>query len=143
MKKKYSASNKDKKEWLEFTKNMGSINPKDIDTTIQNNNKQKTNKLDLHGSSLEEANNLVEKFIINSFKKGYKKLIIVTGKGLRSKTYQDPYASQKLSILRNSVPNFINNNEKLNKKIIKISKADISDGGEGAIYIFLKNNKNL
>ena len=31
----------------------------------------------------------------------------------------------------------------IKKKIKKISKADIKDGGEGAICIFLKNNKNL
>ena len=143
MKKKYSTSHKDKKDWLEFTNKMGDLNPKDVDAKIQNNNKYKTNKLDLHGSSLEEANDLVEKFIISSFNNGYKKLIIVTGKGLRSKSYQNPYTSEKLSILKHSVPEFINNNEKLSNKIIKISNADISDGGEGAIYIFLKKNINL
>ena len=31
----------------------------------------------------------------------------------------------------------------LNRKVIRISVAEIKDGGEGAIYIFLKNNKNL
>ena len=70
---------------------------------------------------------------------GTKRLLIVTGKGLRSKSYDNPYISEKLSVLRYSVPEFIKNDENLNNKISRISNADVKDGGEGAIYIFLKN----
>ena len=31
----------------------------------------------------------------------------------------------------------------LNNKINRIAQADIKDGGEGAIYIFLKNNNKF
>ena len=67
----------------------------------------------------------------------------MTGKGLRSKSHENPYLSEKLSVLRNSVPEYIKNDENLANKIKSISTADIKDGGEGAIYVFLKNNKNL
>ena len=40
---------------------------------------------------LERANAKVENFIKNCFKLGYRKLIIITGKGSRSKVYNDPY----------------------------------------------------
>ena len=40
-------------------------------------------------------------------------------------------------------PEYIKNNVDLSSKISKISKASIKDGGEGAIYIFLKKNKEL
>jgi DNA-nicking Smr family endonuclease len=86
---------------------------------------------------------MVKKFINESFNRGYKKLLIVTGKGLRSKSYDNPYVSEKLSVLKYSVPEFIKNDENLNNKISRISKAEIKDGGEGAIYIFLKNNKKI
>ena len=66
--------------------------------------------------------------------------LVITGKGLRSKAYKNPYVSEELSFLRYSVPEFIKNDENLKSKISKISKAKIKDGGEGAIYIFLKNN---
>ena len=99
--------------------------------------------MDLHGTSLIEANKIVKKFIIESFNNGYKKLLVVTGKGLRSKSYDNPYISEKLSVLRYSVPEFIKNDENLINKISRISKAEIKDGGEGAIYIFLKNNKKF
>ena len=41
------------------------------------------------------------------------------------------------------MPEFIKNDETLNNKIRSISEADIKDGGEGAIYIFLNSNKKL
>ena len=120
---------------------IGNIKPKEVDFLQENKETNKIPKLDLHGFSLNKANKLVEKFVVESFHFGYKKLLIVTGKGLRSKSYDNPYISEKLSILRYAVPEFIKNNENLNKKISSISKADFKDGGEGAIYIFLKNNK--
>ena len=122
---------------------MGNITSKEADFSRQDIAINKTRKLDLHGFSLIEANKAVAKFIIQSFDIGYKKILIVTGKGLRSKTYDNPYVSQKSSVLRYAVPEYIKNNENLNNKVIRMSEANIKDGGEGAIYIFLKNNKKF
>ena len=97
----------------------------------------------MHGFSLIEANKIVKNFIINAFNSGYKKILIVTGKGLRSKSHDNPYLSEKLSVLRYSVPEYINNDEDLKSKISSVSSADIKEGGEGAIYIFLKKNKKV
>ena len=141
MKKKYVVTTKDKKDWINFTNQIGNISPKEADLLQENLGQDKIPKLDLHGISLNEANKIVEKFIIKSFDLGFKKILLVTGKGLRSKSYNDPYVSEKLSVLRYAVPEFIKNNENLSKKIRSISKADLKDGAEGAIYIFLKNNK--
>ena len=143
MKKKYIASSQDKKDWIAFTKQMGNVSVKKIDLPEQNIETNKIRKLDLHGSSLIEANKVVKKFIIESFNNGCKKLLIVTGKGLRSKSYDNPYVSEKLNILRYSVPEFLKNDEDLNKKIMKTSTADKKHGGDGAIYIFLKNKKKI
>ena len=143
MKKKSTVSSKDKKEWIDFTKQIGNINPKEADFTQTNTIINKVRKLDLHGYSISESNKIVKKFIVESFDFGYKKLLIVTGKGSRSKSYDNPYISEKLSVLKYSVPEFIRNDENLDNKINRISAADIKDGGEGAIYIFLKNNKKF
>ena len=99
--------------------------------------------LDLHGLSLNEANNLVKKFVFKSFENKCRKLLIITGKGLRSKVSNNPYLSEKMNVLKYSVPDFINNNEDLFDKISSISKANPKDGGDGAFYIFLKEKKNL
>ena len=143
VKKKYIVATKDRNDWISFTKKMGSIIVKEVDSVQQNLKINKVPKLDLHGFSLSEANNEVKKFIIESFQDGYKKLLIITGKGLRSKSHNNPYLSEKLNVLKYSVPEYITNNENLINKISKISKASLKDGGEGAIYIFLKNKKNL
>ena len=143
MKKKYSASVKDKKDWADFTKQVGNISVTEDDFLEENWQINKVRKLDLHGYSLDNANKVVKKFIIESFDKGYNKLLVVTGKGLRSKSYDNPYISENLSVLKNSVPEYIKNNENLNSIISKIIQADQQDGGEGAINIFLKNNKKF
>ena len=143
MKKKHFATSKDKKDWIRFTKQMVNVSAKESDLLRRNTEINKVQKLDLHGSSLVEANEMVKNFIIKSFNDGYKKLLVVTGKGSRSKSYDNPYLSEKLSTLKYSVPGYIKNDENLNKKISRISQADLKDGGEGAIYIFLKNNKKF
>ena len=143
MKKKNKTTSKDIEDWSAFTKQMGTINAKEDDFLEVNIGIKKLRKLDLHGFSLSEANQEVEKFITESYKKDCKKLLIVTGKGLRSKSYDNPYLSEKLSVLRNSVPDFIVNNQNIMSKVVKISKAELKDGGEGAFYVYLKNNKKL
>ena len=143
-KKKSYYTLKDKKDWISFIKNMG--NPKDKDSEIYNNNKKngKTKIIDLHGFSLDEANKKVRDLVNFSFENNYKKILVITGKGLRSKKKieKNPYLSNEMSLLRNSVPNFLKNNKELSNKIYKISEAEFKDGGKGAFYIFLKNLKD-
>ena len=141
MKKKYTVTSKDKKDWLTFTKHLENLYDKDADSTKPKATVNKITKLDLHGLSLEDANKKVKKFIIKSFEDGYKKLLVITGKGLRSKVHKNPYLSKQMSVLKYSVPEFIKNDEDLCNKMSGISKASLKDGGEGAIYIFLRQQK--
>jgi len=143
VKKKIIVSSKDKKDWISFTRKMEGIGVKEIDLNQENIGVTKMPKLDLHGLSLADANTKAKKFIIESFDKGYRKLLIVTGKGSRSKSYDNPYLSDKFSILKYSLPEFINRDENLSSKISKITEADRKDGGDGAVYIFLKNTKKF
>ena len=100
MKRKYVTSSKDKKDWVDFINNINNISPKENDFVKQKIDKNKVPKLDLHGHSLSESNRIVKKFIIESFNQGLKKILVITGKGLRSKFYDNPYVSEKLSVLR-------------------------------------------
>ena len=68
---------------------------------------------------------------------------MITGKGLRSKNVENPYLSKNLSILKYSVPEFIENNKNLKKFIIEITDAKIEDGGSGAFYVYLKNKNKF
>ena len=129
-------SEKDKKNWEEFLSSDQKLPNKDNEQAeIQI---KKTRTLDLHGKSLEEANQIIESFIKKSYDDRVQKLIIVTGKGLHSKNIKDPYVSKDLGILKYSIPDYLSNNLELMKIISNISEASIKDGGSGAFYIFLK-----
>ena len=134
-------SDKDKKDWKSFISSKDKILNKDSKIIKGNIKKKIIKKIDLHGFSLENANKVIEEFITQSFKEGVNKIIVITGKGLRSKNDENPYISKNLSILKYSVPEFIKSNINLVRLIKNIEKADIEDGGEGAFYIFLKNFK--
>ncbi len=132
-------TDKDKKDWDNFTSSKDTLPNKD---EISNKTKSKKTEsfIDLHGFSLEDANKTIEKFINDCHKNGVVKITVVTGKGIRSKVESNPYLSKDLSILKNSVPEFIKLNSILMKKIKKIAEANIEDGGSGAFYIYLKKN---
>ena len=143
MKKKKNLSTQDEKVWKLFTQNLTNIYDKDKDLINISAQQNIIKKIDLHGLSLDEANKQVKNFINISFQNNLEKILVITGKGLRSKAKDDPYKSINMSILKNSVPDFINNDKQLSAKILKIRTADIKDGGDGAFYIFLKYKKNL
>ena len=135
-------SDKDKKDWENFLLNEEKIPNKDLPYTKEKRI-EKIKRIDLHGYTLEEANRAIENFIKKCFDINVTKIIVITGKGLRSKNILNPYLSKDLSILKYSVPEFIKSNNLLMKMIIEIIDARIEDGGGGAFYIFLKNkNKN-
>ena len=129
-------SDKDKKDWKDFLEKNEKLPNKDLEK--KENKFHITKSLDLHGLTLDEANIKVENFITDCFDRKVSKVIIVTGKGLHSQNDKDPYISEKFGILKNSVPDFIKNNPSLMAKIKSITSAEISDGGSGAFYIFLK-----
>ena len=131
----------DLKVWKKFISSKETVENKDYYLDKKKTSIQKIKKVDLHGLSLDEANKKIEILIDKYFIEGVKKIIIITGKGLRSKTIDNPHVSKDLSILKNSVPDYINTNSKIKNKIKSISKAEIKDGGEGAFYIFLKEFK--
>jgi len=131
-------SDKDKKDWENFISNKEKIPNKDL--FLKKNRVKKIIKtIDLHGYTLENSNKVIDKFIKKSFELGVTKIIVITGKGLRSNSASNPYVSKDLSILKYSVPEFIESNKNLMKMVIKITDAKVEDGGSGAFYIYLKN----
>jgi DNA-nicking Smr family endonuclease len=135
-------SNKDKEDWKNFISNDERVHNKDIFLQKKIRH-QKIKKIDLHGYTLKEANTTIEQFINKCFDERVTKIIVITGKGLRSKNVENPYLSKDLSILKYSVPEYIETNKKLIKMIIEITDANIEDGGSGAFYIYLKNKYKI
>ena len=134
-------SNKDKKDWKNFLSNKDKIYNKDLYLSKKNSNKELIKTIDLHGSSLENANKVINDFINKCFRQNINRIIVVTGKGLRSNNIDNPYVSKDLSILKYSIPEYIKSNINLMKMIKNIKEADIKDGGSGAFNIYLKKIK--
>ena len=134
-------SDKDKKDWQNFVLSKNKVQNKDSKIIKNKDKKEAIKTIDLHGFSLDNANKVIEELIVRFSEESVNKIIVITGKGLRSKNTSNPYVSKDLSILRYSVPEFIQSRTNLMKIIKQIKEADIEDGGEGAFYIYLKNFK--
>ncbi len=85
------------------------------------------NKLDLHGLTEVEAKKSVNEFILDSFKNKKRNLIIITGKGNKSE-----------GVLKKRTPTWLQN-EDISKFIIGFTQMPKTSGGDGAIFIKIKN----
>ena len=134
-------SDKDKRDWQNFISSEEKVHNKDLSLSQMKTEKNLVKTIDLHGFSLENANRTIDEFINRCFKTNVSKITVITGKGLRSNNINNPYVSKNLSILKNSVPEFIKSNTDLMKKIKNIQEAKAEDGGSGAFNILLKKSK--
>ena len=132
-------SDKDKKDWEKFLNSSEKLSVKDKDILTQNRVLEKT--IDLHGFTLDQANKKISEYIEFCYQNRVKKINVITGKGMRSKNLDDPYQSSNLSILKHSVPEFIQNNSELMNKIIRIDLDAINSQSTGSFGIFLKTIK--
>ena len=132
-------SEKDKKDWENFLKSSKKIHNKDSEISRETNITEKT--VDLHGYNLRDANLAIGKLIVSSYKSKVKKINVITGKGMRSKNFQNPYKSEKLGILKYSVPHYIINESELMKMIKKIDYKEIENLNSGSFTIYLKTKR--
>ena len=135
--KKKVLSQEDRKIWEDYIKD-----PSDIYDKEKNNQKKKKNfrfKFDLHGFTLDGANNKVREILFFCVENKYRELLLITGKGIHSINDKDAFISKDFGKLKFSVPEYIKLDPELNKLIISVNEADLKDGGEGAILIKLKN----
>ena len=130
-------SDKDKKVWEEFVNSKEKIEDKDLKYEKKKSLYIKKT-IDLNGYTLKDANVKIEKFILLCFEKGVTKINIITGKGSRSNNLNDPYQSKDLSILKYSIPNFIEENKNLMNKILKIDFNAVESSLKGSFDVILK-----
>ena len=137
MKKKLS--DKDQRDWNKFVNEKSHLFDKD-EVSSQKVNKKEIS-IDLHGYTLRDANIAVNNLIVKSYNQSIKKIEVITGKGMRSKVLENPYKSKDLSILKYSVPEYINNNKSLMDKIKKINLEDVNKLNRGSFSIYLRAKK--
>tara|TARA_B100000242_G_scaffold14121_1_gene8781 strand:+ start:566 stop:979 length:414 start_codon:yes stop_codon:yes gene_type:complete len=136
---KKKLSDKDQRDWNKFVNEKSHLFDKD-EISSQKVNKKEIS-IDLHGYTLRDANIAVNNLIVKSYNQNVKKIEVITGKGMRSKVLENPYKSKDLSILKYSVPEYINNNKSLMDKIKKINLEDVNNLNSGSFSIYLKAKK--
>ena len=134
--KKNDLSKEDKQIWEDYIKDPSDIYDKD--KSNQKIDRKVRFKFDLHGFTLNDANKKVKEIIFFCLKNKYKELLLITGKGIHSTNDNDTYVSKDLGKLKYSVPEFIKSDPELSELITSVNKADVKDGGDGAILIKIK-----
>ena len=97
--------------------------------------------LDLHGLTSVEAKTKAIEFTKINFNLGLRLLLIITGKG-KIKINDLNREGLKTGVLRKSLKSWLYESD-LRPYILGIVSSHIRHGGEGAFYVYLKNNKTL
>ena len=77
-------SDKDKKDWQDFLNSTDKLENKDQNISVAPK-RYIERSVDLHGYTLEEANQKMTYYIEECYANGVNKISVITGKGLRSK----------------------------------------------------------
>lgn len=93
--------------------------------------------LDLHGSTENNAYDLVFDFVRKAYIQDKRCILIITGKGYR-KEEEDIFISK--GILKERVPQWLNSAE-LRPLILSYMHPSAKNGGEGALYILLRRKR--
>lgn len=99
-------------------------------------------KIDFHGLSVLDAEDLFLKTIASSYKKNLRCLLFVTGKGILKKN-RDENEGIKLYYgkIRENFFSWIKKIE-IQKYILSVEQAGIEHGSDGAFFVYLRKQKN-
>ncbi|MCR9110793.1 Smr/MutS family protein [Marivita sp. XM-24bin2] len=92
-------------------------------------------RIDLHGMTLDQAHPALTKFILTSYSRGFRLVLVITGKGQRDDPH-DPIPRQR-GILKRQVPMWLKM-APLNTAVMDVAEAHIRHGGGGAYYVYLR-----
>ena len=97
--------------------------------------------LDLHGFNFTEAKIKSVEFTYKNFILGLRLILIITGKGKNKKNSLNN-ENENNGVLRKSLKTWLYDSD-MRPNILGIIPSHLSHGGEGAFYVYLKNNKKL
>jgi DNA-nicking Smr family endonuclease len=92
-------------------------------------------RIDLHGMTLAEAHPELIGFILNAQAKGFRLVLVITGKGKR-RDHGGPIP-QRVGALRHQVPNWLHL-PPLGPAVLQVTEAHLRHGGSGAYYVYLR-----
>jgi DNA-nicking Smr family endonuclease len=94
-------------------------------------------RLDLHGMRQREAHAALRRFLKSAQGKGYRHVLVITGKGSEPETRLSFYEEDPRGVLRQAVPYWLSAPD-LAHMVVSFSAAPRRLGGEGALYVRLR-----
>lgn len=92
-------------------------------------------RLDLHGMTLDAAHGALVRFILSAQASGKRLVLVITGKGR-----PDTGFDSGRGILRRQVPHWLEI-PPLAQAVLQVTPAHIRHGGDGALYVYLKRDR--
>ncbi len=100
-------------------------------------------RIDLHGMRQHEAHAALRRFLMSCFGRGLRWVLVITGKGAPQRARSDDdYGMSERGVLRKNVPMWLSEPE-LRAVVVSYTTAAISHGGEGALYVQLRNPERV
>ena len=136
-------SNPERNTTTKIQKPSLSLERVNIKKNIKKNILKIDKKIDFHGKSLLEAQEIFSSTIISCFNQHKRCLLFITGKGVFKPKNHDASISPKLyhGVIRASFFDWVSS-KKLSKYILSYEQAAIEHGSDGAFYVYLRKNKN-
>lgn len=100
-------------------------------------------RVDLHGLRQSEAHAELRRFLISCYGRGLRLVLVITGKGMPSRNASNDigeplFGREERGILKRSVPTWLAEPE-LRAIVVSYTTASVRHGGEGALYLHLRN----
>ncbi|MGB0085189.1 MAG: Smr/MutS family protein [Rhodomicrobiaceae bacterium] len=96
--------------------------------------------IDLHGMRQREAHNALRAFLLGCATRGYRHVLVITGKGSRGEIERsrDHFMDER-GVLRRLVPQWLSDPE-FQGMVLSYTTASLRHGGEGALYVRLRKS---
>ena len=97
-------------------------------------------KIDLHGMTEAVAHRTLHTWLAAAHGRGYRLVLVVTGKGNPKNDENAPWMTTRHGVLREMVPRWLNE-PGLAALIASVQPAHVKHGGGGALYVWLRKNR--
>lgn len=100
-------------------------------------------RIDLHGMRQHEAHAELRRFLHSAYRRGQRWVLVITGKGGPQRPRdEDVFGVVERGVLKRNVPMWLAEPE-LRAIVVSFTTAAISHGGEGALYVQLRNPERV
>lgn len=113
---------------------------KRTDSRVQKGRMMIEARLDLHGMTQGQAHQALTNFLWAAQERGFRHVLVVTGKGGRNKSPENPEDPPPPGILKQRVPEWLDT-PPLRDLVLKHHAARPRDGGDGALYVLIRRKR--